>query len=80
MSAEKFIDHVAATGSVDKTILEKLRQKVAKSEKAVSIEKIRKEPPFPAAPARERSNHLFPPPAPVNENRPLPVVRPDKDH
>ena len=40
MSAEKFIDHVAATGSVDEAILEKLRQKVAKSEKAVSIEKI----------------------------------------
>ena len=40
MSAEKFIDHIAATGSVDEAILGKLRQKVAKSEKAVSIEKI----------------------------------------
>ena len=40
MSAEKFIDHIAATGSVDDAILEKLRRKVAKSEQAVSIEKI----------------------------------------
>ncbi|MFP6673337.1 MAG: PQQ-binding-like beta-propeller repeat protein, partial [Pirellulaceae bacterium] len=40
MSAGKFIDHVAATGSVDDAILEKLRRKVAKSKKPVSIEAI----------------------------------------
>ena len=40
MSAEKFIDHVATTGSVDDAILEKLRRKIAKSDKPVSIEAI----------------------------------------